>query len=243
MYTFDAQYEIYLNAFNAYLDEWCEGFVTRPAVLGESMKYSLKSGGKRIRPVLMLAVCDMLGGDMEAGLGVNAPIGRAEGTEGLDEVGMEQRLPAPEGDAAPRGQEVQVINFDPVVEGLGGDPLEIRLAVGAGMPGLGIEAELTGQGTAVGPHQGGHPRPVGGHAEAIPKGQGEGGRHSVMHNHTSLGGLPGHRELGFGIGFALGRRGFLGGLLIELAIGILHDLAFNGKHAHNQVGVGDDLPL
>lgn len=68
MYTFDAQYEIYLNAFNAYLDEWCEGFVTRPAVLGESMKYSLKSGGKRIRPVLMLAVCDMLGGDMEEAL-------------------------------------------------------------------------------------------------------------------------------------------------------------------------------
>ncbi len=36
-----------------------------PAYLCETMRYSLLAGGKRVRPVLLLAACDMLGGDME----------------------------------------------------------------------------------------------------------------------------------------------------------------------------------
>jgi len=36
-----------------------------PAHLCESMRYSLLAGGKRIRPVLLLAVCEMLGGSLE----------------------------------------------------------------------------------------------------------------------------------------------------------------------------------
>ena len=34
-----------------------------PAHLCESMRYSLLAGGKRVRPVLLMAACDMLGGD------------------------------------------------------------------------------------------------------------------------------------------------------------------------------------
>lgn len=36
-----------------------------PQHLCDSMRYSLLAGGKRIRPVLLLAACDMLGGDIE----------------------------------------------------------------------------------------------------------------------------------------------------------------------------------
>ena len=36
-----------------------------PRLLCESMRYSLLAGGKRVRPVLLLAACDMLGGDLE----------------------------------------------------------------------------------------------------------------------------------------------------------------------------------
>ena len=36
-----------------------------PAHLCASMRYSLLAGGKRVRPVLLLAACDMLGGDIE----------------------------------------------------------------------------------------------------------------------------------------------------------------------------------
>lgn len=61
MYTFDDRYEKYLSQFNAYTEEYCKKLLTRPEVLGESMKYSLLLGGKRIRPVLMLAVADALG--------------------------------------------------------------------------------------------------------------------------------------------------------------------------------------
>lgn len=61
MYTFDSQYETYLSEFNAYAEAYCKTLRTKPEVLGESMKYSLLLGGKRIRPVLMLAVADVLG--------------------------------------------------------------------------------------------------------------------------------------------------------------------------------------
>ena len=36
-----------------------------PKLLCQSMRYSLLAGGKRVRPVLLLAACEMLGGDLE----------------------------------------------------------------------------------------------------------------------------------------------------------------------------------
>ncbi len=59
--NFKARYDEYLHVFNDYLTEWCNHLTTRPNLLGESMTYSLSCGGKRIRPVLMLAVSDLLG--------------------------------------------------------------------------------------------------------------------------------------------------------------------------------------
>ena len=40
-------------------------FAAIPPTLRESMRYSLMAGGKRLRPVLLLATCDMLGGSLE----------------------------------------------------------------------------------------------------------------------------------------------------------------------------------
>ncbi|MBE5769135.1 MAG: polyprenyl synthetase family protein [Clostridiales bacterium] len=39
-----------------------------PALLLDAMDYSLKAGGKRLRPVLLLAACDMAGGSLEEAL-------------------------------------------------------------------------------------------------------------------------------------------------------------------------------
>lgn len=39
-----------------------------PAHLCDTMRYSLLAGGKRVRPVLLLAACEMLGGEMEQAL-------------------------------------------------------------------------------------------------------------------------------------------------------------------------------
>ena len=42
-----------------------------PSPLWEAMSYSLQGGGKRIRPVLLLAACEMAGGDAESALPSN----------------------------------------------------------------------------------------------------------------------------------------------------------------------------
>ena len=40
----------------------CPNDMQIPRHLCEAMRYSLLAGGKRVRPVLLLAACDMLGG-------------------------------------------------------------------------------------------------------------------------------------------------------------------------------------
>ena len=47
------------------LDHYMPGAEILPAILHESMRYSVFAGGKRIRPVLMLAACEAVGGEIE----------------------------------------------------------------------------------------------------------------------------------------------------------------------------------
>lgn len=58
---FNEKYNFYVNEFNRTLEKFCNGIDCRPQILADSLKYSLNLGGKRIRPVLMLAVGDLLG--------------------------------------------------------------------------------------------------------------------------------------------------------------------------------------
>lgn len=58
---FNEKYNFYVNEFNRTLEKFCNGIDCRPKILADSLKYSLNIGGKRIRPVLMLAVGDLLG--------------------------------------------------------------------------------------------------------------------------------------------------------------------------------------
>lgn len=60
MTDFDLRYESYLSTFENYLSDYANKLHTNPALLGESMKYSLQNGGKRIRPVLALACAEIL---------------------------------------------------------------------------------------------------------------------------------------------------------------------------------------
>lgn len=60
---FNQRYEDYKRQFVCALDDFCNQTHTTPEILGDSMKYSLQLGGKRIRPVLMYAVGDVLGVD------------------------------------------------------------------------------------------------------------------------------------------------------------------------------------
>ena len=63
MLDFKLCFEKYLSEVESYLNAYADKLRTKPAVLGESMVYSLKNGGKRIRPVLALACGDVLGLD------------------------------------------------------------------------------------------------------------------------------------------------------------------------------------
>lgn len=60
MYDFNLLYENYVNELEAFAKKYADGLQTRPSILAESMRYSLLSGGKRVRPVLMLACADVL---------------------------------------------------------------------------------------------------------------------------------------------------------------------------------------
>ena len=42
--------------------------ITRPAKIYEAMRYSLLAGGKRLRPILCLATCELMGGTVEMAL-------------------------------------------------------------------------------------------------------------------------------------------------------------------------------
>lgn len=54
--------ETYVASFEQVLADYFETLRIRPEILSKSMRYSLENGGKRLRPVLMFATAQMLGG-------------------------------------------------------------------------------------------------------------------------------------------------------------------------------------
>ena len=63
MSGFDVKYAEYQRLFEERLENFCNKLNCQPQILKESLIYSLKLGGKRIRPVLMLSFADLLGLD------------------------------------------------------------------------------------------------------------------------------------------------------------------------------------
>ncbi|MGM9551841.1 MAG: polyprenyl synthetase family protein [Clostridia bacterium] len=67
MMDFKDKLNEYILRVNTELEEVSEKF-PGDVIVSEAMKYSLLAGGKRIRPVIALAMCDALGGDMNTAL-------------------------------------------------------------------------------------------------------------------------------------------------------------------------------
>ncbi len=58
----EEKYNQYLDYFNSELNKCLDEYtLDLPEVLGESMKYAVKDGGKRVRPVFLLATGEILG--------------------------------------------------------------------------------------------------------------------------------------------------------------------------------------
>ena len=63
---YKAQYEAYLAQASKALDAACGQFLPETSEVCRAARYSLLGGGKRIRAVLVLSVCDLLDGDKAA---------------------------------------------------------------------------------------------------------------------------------------------------------------------------------
>lgn len=66
--SFEEQFTVYVEKVNRELERAMDEYTPKDLVVSEAMRYSLLAGGKRVRPVLALAVCDALGGDGECAL-------------------------------------------------------------------------------------------------------------------------------------------------------------------------------
>lgn len=64
----DRHYEDYKKIIDEHLLDFIPNIDNKSISLYESMKYSLTAGGKRIRPVLLLAACDFASGDIREAL-------------------------------------------------------------------------------------------------------------------------------------------------------------------------------
>lgn len=61
-------YDEYLNQVNEFLSDYIPAVDQRARTVFDAMEYSLTAGGKRLRPVLLLAACEFAGGDSRAAL-------------------------------------------------------------------------------------------------------------------------------------------------------------------------------
>ncbi len=64
----DRTYNEYKEIIDAHLLDFLPNIDNKSISLYEAMKYSLSAGGKRLRPVLLLAACEFAGGDIKEAL-------------------------------------------------------------------------------------------------------------------------------------------------------------------------------
>ncbi len=107
-----------------------------PPRLREAMAYSLEAGGKRVRPVLLLAACDALGGDVREALPFACALEMIH-TYSL----IHDDLPAMDDDSMRRGKPSNHVAFGEDVAILAGDGLlsaamELMLRAACGMDSL-----------------------------------------------------------------------------------------------------------
>ena len=110
-------------AYKSMADAFLQQAITVPAGeeggLAESMRYSLLAGGKRIRPVLALAFCDALGGDIEKALPAACALEMIH-TYSL----IHDDLPCMDNDVLRRGKPTNHVVYGECTATLAGDALQ-----------------------------------------------------------------------------------------------------------------------
>lgn len=129
-------YGEYQAMIEAALPDMLASLGPMPELLREAMSYSLEAGGKRLRPVLLLAACDAAGGSVEEAMPFACALEMIH-TYSL----IHDDLPAMDNDDLRRGKPTNHKVFGEAMAILAGDGLlnaagELMLRAAAGMPDL-----------------------------------------------------------------------------------------------------------
>lgn len=117
METYTEQYRRHLTAIDDGIARWVPAPGTRPVRIHEAMHYSLLAGGKRVRPVLVLASADLHGRGAD-------PVPAAVAVECIHTYSLiHDDLPALDNSNTRRGQPSNHIAFDEATAILAGDAL------------------------------------------------------------------------------------------------------------------------
>ena len=112
-----------VEAYRSMIDSFLASAVPVPAgekgLLADAMRYSLLAGGKRIRPILALEFCRMLGGDVEAALPAACAIEMIH-TYSL----IHDDLPCMDNDTLRRGKPTSHVVYGECTATLAGDALQ-----------------------------------------------------------------------------------------------------------------------
>ena len=111
-------YEAYLRLVEDALPHALDALEPIPPQLREAMEYSLLSGGKRLRPVLLLAATEAVGGDAESALSFACALEMIH-TYSL----IHDDLPAMDDDVLRRGRPTSHVRFGEAMAILAGDGL------------------------------------------------------------------------------------------------------------------------
>ena len=111
-------YEDYKSIIDEHILDFIPSIDDKSSILYESMKYSLIAGGKRLRPVLLLAACDFAGGD------INEAIPFAIAMEYIHTYSLiHDDLPAMDNDDLRRGKPTNHKVYGDAIAILAGDSL------------------------------------------------------------------------------------------------------------------------
>lgn len=116
--SFTEKYNMYVDMVNSELENILPSTHTMSTRVYEAMKYSLMAGGKRIRPVLTLSVCEMFGCDIQKAI----PFACAVEFIHVGSL-IHDDLPCMDDDDLRRGQPSCHIKYDEATAILAGDGL------------------------------------------------------------------------------------------------------------------------
>jgi farnesyl diphosphate synthase len=154
--NFDAWSRRELDAVEAALDAWVPA--NAPAGLGQAMRYGVLDGGKRLRPLLVLATCDTLAGQRESALRAAVAVELIHAYSLIHDD-----MPCMDNDVLRRGKPTVHVQFGQAQAMLAGDAMQ-ALAFEVLTPDSGVDAALQARLVALLARAAGHSGMAGGQA-------------------------------------------------------------------------------